>query len=209
MKIKQISRTFKDKLKETIGAIEEKTSVEVVVAITPRSDTYVDAHLKSGLLLSIPMMVFLVYSPLVFSEFQALLILVLTFISGVLLVGALAPVKRLLVSDKRKSLYVKRAANTYFREHDLCETSQRSAVLLYVSVLEKKCCLLGDKGVRTAVPDGDWRDMEVDFEKVFASKDFLSGILDTLPTVTETFAANLPPGETNRDELANEIGEDL
>lgn len=209
MKTREISSAFKDKLKKTIAAIEAETSVELVVAISPRSDSYTDARLKSGLALGILSTLFLVFSPLVFSEFQAMSIMTLSYITGLLLVEAVPTVKRLLIPEKRKSSYVNRAASTYFLEHNLCATRQRTAVLVYISILERRCKLLGDIGVRAAVPGGDWRDMEAEFERIFGKGDILSGILDTLPGLTDTFAAYLPPGDTNPDELANEIGEDL
>ncbi len=209
MKIKQISRTFKNDLKKIITEIEKQTSVEVALAITPQSDNYTDTHLRCALFFSIPLMLFMVFSPWVFSEIQAVAILVLSFTAGFLLPKASPTVKRWLVSKKRKSHYVKRAASTYFLDNNLCNTLERTGFLVYISILEKKCVLLGDRGIKEAVPDGDWRNLEADFETIFSNGDLLRNILDILPGVTGIFATYLPPGESNPDELSNEMGEDL
>ncbi len=204
--MKKFDKSFEDDLEKAIEDIEEKTSVEVVVAVAPSCDPYIDAYLKGGFITFITMLLFILYSPVTFSETLVPLELAMAFIVGMLVVWAFAPVKRVLVSPKRRSRYLNQSANTFFLENRLTETQERSAFLVYVSAFEKQLKLLPDRGVESAVPMGDWKEIETVFNDIFKAKSPLpQAILDALPSVIEPFSQFLPPAEDNIDELPNRL----
>jgi uncharacterized membrane protein len=204
-KMQKFDKTFEENLEKTIADIEEKTSVEVVVAITPNSDSYVDAYFKGGLLALIVMLLFLLYSPIFFSETFVPIDLAGAFGVGVLIVWLFPPLKRLMISDKRKEGYVKAGANSYFMENKLDETIERTAFLVYISVFEKKCRLIADKGILAVLPAGIWKEIELSFQNQFAKTVLPQTILEILPRVTQPFSEYLPPAEDNIDELSNRL----
>ena len=204
-KMKKFDKTFEEDLEKAIADIEEKTSVEVVVAITPNSDSYVDAYFKGGLVALIVMLLFLFYSPVFFSETSVPLDLAGAFGVGASIVWLFPPVKRRLVSDKRKEKYVNAAANSYFLENNLDETIERTAFLVYMSVFEKKCRLIADKGILAVLPAGIWKEIELSFQKEFSKSTLPQTILELLPKVTPPFSEYLPPAEDNIDELPNRL----
>jgi uncharacterized membrane protein len=203
--MKKFNNSFEKKLEQEIAAIEEKTSVEVIVAITPDSDSYIDTYLKGGILSSILVLLFLLYAPLYFSEALVAIDMLAAFAAGALIVGLFPPIKRLLASSKRKERYVKRAANSFFRENELTETLERTAFLVYISVFEKKCSLIGDRGIIDAVPAGELKEIENNFRKLFDSGLPPQRILEALPTLTQPFSKYLPPAEDNIDEISNRL----
>lgn len=205
LKMKKFDKTFEENLEKAIADIEKKTSVEVVVAITPNSDSYVDAYFKGGLLALIVMLLFLFYSPVFFSETSVPLDLAGAFGVGVLIVWLFPPIKRWLVSDKRKERYVKTGANSFFLENKLDETIERTAFLVYMSVFEKKCRLIADKGILAVLPAGIWKEIELSFQKEFSKSALPQTILEILPKVTPPFSEYLPPAEDNIDELPNRL----
>jgi len=205
LKMKKFDKTFEEDLEKTIADIEEKTSVEVVVAIAPNSDSYVDAYFKGGLLALIVMLLFLLYSPVFFSETFVPVDLAGAFGVGALIVWLFPPIKRRLVSDKRKERYVNAGANSYFLENKLDETIERTAFLVYISVFEKKCRLIADKGILATLPAGIWKEIEISFQKQFSKNALPQTILEILPTVTRPFSEYLPPAEDNIDELSNRL----
>ncbi|UCH92222.1 MAG: hypothetical protein JSV88_18250 [Candidatus Aminicenantes bacterium] len=203
--MKKFDKAFEEKLEQTIAVVEEKTSVEVVAAVTPNSDSYVDAYLKGGLILSIVMLLFLLYSPVFFSEILVPLDLAGAFVLGILIVWLFPQIKRLLISNQRKEKYVKTAANSYFLENNLDETIERTAFLVYISVFEGKYRLIADKGILNALPAGAWKEIQILFQKKFSKKILPQTILETLPLVTQPFSQYLPPAEDNPDELSNRL----
>lgn len=205
LKTKKFDKTFEDKLVKVIADIEEKTSVEVVVAISPNSDSYVDTYYKGGLLALIVMLLFLLYSPVFFSEISVPVDMAGAFAVGALMVRFFPPLKRRMISDKRKERYADAGANSYFWENKLYETIGRTAFLVYISVFEKKCRLIADKGILAALPAGVWKEMEIRFQKQFSKTVLPQTILEILPTVTQPFSEYLPPAEDNIDELSNRL----
>lgn len=205
LKMKKFDKMFEEDLENAIADMEEKTSVEVVVAITPNSDPYVDTYFKSGLLALMVMLLFLLYSPVSFSEAFVPLDLAGAFAVGALVVWLFPPIKRLLVSNQRKEGYVNAGANSYFLENKLDETMERTAFLVYISVFERKCRLIADKGILAALPAGVWKEIEISFQKQFSKGVLPQTILEILPRVTRPFSEYLPPAEDNIDELANRL----
>lgn len=205
LKMKKFDKTFEENLEKSIAEIEEKTSVEVVVAVTPSSDSYVDAFFKGGLVGLIVMLLFLLYSPVFFSETFVPIDLAGAFGVGALIVWLFPPIKRLMISDKRKERYVNAGANSYFLENKLDETIGRTAFLVYLSVFEKKCRLIADKGILAVLPAGIWKEIEISFQKQFSKSALPQTILEILPGVTRPFSEYLPPAEDNIDELSNRL----
>ncbi len=203
--MKQFNETFEDNLEKTIEAIEEKTSVEVVVSIAPAGDSYVDTYFKGGLIAFFIMFLFIWYLPIDFPPDLVPIDLAAAFIIGLLVVKYVTPLRRLLVSGKRKEKNVRRAANAFFWENGLTQTIERTAFLVHISVFERMCILIGDDGVMNAVPKGLWKDMEHNFQEKLAAKMLPQTILELLPTVTPVFADHLPPAENNIDELSNRL----
>lgn len=203
--MKKFNKPFEEKLEQEIAAIEEKTSVEVVVAITPKSDSYIDAFLTGGLIISFMAFLFILYAPVYFPEVLIPFDILAAFAAGVLIVCLFPPLKRFLVTNKRKEHYVNSAANTFFRENELSETIEHTAFLVYISVFEKKCKLIADKGIISAVPAGELKEIEDKFEKIFSGGLLPQRILEVLPVLTQPFSEYLPPAEDNIDELSNRL----
>jgi uncharacterized membrane protein len=203
--MKKFDRAFEEKLEHVIAAIEEKTSVEVVAAVTPRSDSYIDAFLKGGLIFLLAMLLFVFYSPVFFPEALVPVDLAAAFVIGVLAVWLIPPFKRLLVSDRRMERYVNAGAAAFFMENNLDKTTARTAFLVYISVFERKCRLIGDRGVLHALPAGVWKEIEANSQGIFSRGNLPQAILDVLPTVTQPFSEFLPPAEDNIDELPNRL----
>jgi len=207
MTLKKFDSTFEENLEQTIAAIEEKTSVEVVAAISPSSDDYIDAYLKGGLILMSLSLLFLLYSPFIFSPWMIPLDLATTFFFGMIFVRLFPDLRRLLISRKRRDRCVDMAAHTFFMENHLDETTERTALLVYISVFEKKTKLIADKGIQQAIPISTWKEIANGFEDIFQGpgKWLPKRILDNLPTITEPFAQFLPPAEDNIDEISNRL----
>ncbi|MFC2156166.1 hypothetical protein ACFLRB_06740, partial [Acidobacteriota bacterium] len=147
----------------------------------------------------------LLYAPVYFSEALIPLDMIAAFIAGALIVRLFPPVKRLLAANKRKECVVNRAANSFFRENELTETNERSAFLVYISVFEKKCKLIADRGIINAVPAGEMQEIENSFKEIFSGGLLPQRIPDVLPVLTRPFSEYLPPAENNIDEISNRL----
>lgn len=205
MTMRKFDQAFEEKLEETIAAIEKETSVEVVVAIAPSSDSYVDTFLKGGLVGLLIMLIFILYSPFFIPETMVPVDLTIAFLVGVAIVRLFPGVRRRLVSDRRKIHYVKSAANTFFMENHLVETVERTAFLVYISVFERKYQLIADKGVLAAIPNGVYETIDMGFRPLFSGGLLPGRILEVLLTLIEPFNRFMPPSAENVDEICNRL----
>jgi len=206
MSLKIFDKNFADQLQKAVGAIEKKTAAEVVVVISPESGDYRDTYWKGGAVYSFLLMLFLLYAPFYFSEWLVPLVMLVNFVLGAALIKYIPPLKRLLLSRKRMNLRVRREAYAYFLENQLNETRGRTALLIYISLLEERCFFLADKGIEAVVPLGDFKEVELEFQKIFTQKTPLpQAILDKLPTMTPLLAQYLPAAADDIDEIPNQM----
>ena len=63
---------------------------------------------------------------------------------------------RLFLRDSRATLEVSQYAKVQFLERELFATPARTAVLLVVSLLERRVVILADKGLRSRIPAAEW-----------------------------------------------------
>lgn len=67
--------------------------------------------------------------------------------------------KRLLTADEVLDRQVTLAARGAFVDHEVFATRDRSGVLVYLSLLERRVVVLGDSGIEAHVDPGEWDDI--------------------------------------------------
>lgn len=78
---------------------------------------------------------------------------------GYLAVSQLAALQRWLTPDEVLDRQVGLAARAAFVEHEVFATRDRSGVLLFLSLLERRVVVLGDTGIEAQVAPGEWDDI--------------------------------------------------
>lgn len=89
--------------------------------------------------------------------------LLLLPVAAGLLLGLLAafpaPGRRLLAGRRQLDQRVARAASEAFLEHEIFATRDRTGLLVYVSLLERRVRILADSGIHPSVPPEEWEAM--------------------------------------------------
>ncbi len=136
--------------KQAIEAIENASSVEIVVAVRRRSNGYFHANLVAGILVAFSALAAMLFLD---QAFGLIAILVDPFLVGALAAAAvelLPGIKRLLTPPSVRRREVQKAARAAFVERGVHNTMDRSGVLLYVSWLEQQVAVVADSGVLNA-----------------------------------------------------------
>ncbi len=136
--------------KQAIEAIEDASSVEIVVAMRRRSASYLHANLTVGIAVAFAALAAMLFSDHPFGLYA---ILVDPFIVGALAAAAvqlLPGVKRILTRNATRSHEVANAARATFVERGVHNTMDRSGLLVYISWLEQKIALVADSGLERA-----------------------------------------------------------
>jgi putative membrane protein len=141
------TETEKEKIASTVSGVESRTIGEVVVMVVDSSDSYADAEIIGGLLgsssLSLLLTVLFFHSSLFW--FIALTLLFLP--PFYFLVTKVAPLKALLIVNRRRDEAVRERALTVFVEKGLHKTRENTGVLFFLSLLERRVWVIADRGI--------------------------------------------------------------
>lgn len=77
-------------------------------------------------------------------------------LGGFLLCRWVPAVRRSFVRDEILDLRARRRAATAFLDEEVFSTRDRTGVLIFVAIFERRVVVLGDAGINAAVPEGAW-----------------------------------------------------
>ncbi|HXO20884.1 MAG TPA: hypothetical protein VOA87_13290 [Thermoanaerobaculia bacterium] len=132
---------------EAVQAVEAVCGAELVIAVRPRSGSYLDAALTAAIGTGLAVLAFLLFSP---HPFGLAWFLVDPAVAGALAgMAALRSPRlcRLLTRRAGRRLRVRTAARAVFVDQRIHRTSRRSGILLYISLLEREVEAVVDLGV--------------------------------------------------------------
>jgi putative membrane protein len=151
----RISKEDSQRVTDAIRAAEKKTAAEIVCVLARRSSdySYVPALWAAFIALATPWPL-IALSHLPVREIFALQIAV--FIIAVLLLSS-PPLRSLLTPRRVMRARAHRAALEQFFTRGVGRTSNRSGVLIFVSLAERYARILADTGVSEKIADDEWR----------------------------------------------------
>jgi len=146
-----------------VKAIEAATGAEVVTLVVRKSDVYPETVWKAfalgaaltGLAITIGDLARPAWVSTTAVLGSAVAILGVGAACALLSVASPA-FARLFLRDSRASLEVSQYAKAQFLERELFATPTRTAVLLVVSLLERRVVILADQGLRASVAVAEW-----------------------------------------------------
>ena len=149
-------------VERAVEAAEQHTSGEIVPYVVGRSDDYPQAAWKAAcvgaLIAGLAAAVIRVWGgfwgpasawwlalpPLAGAAF------------GLIAVALLPPLRRALITGADLEEAVERRAALAFLEQEVFDTAERTGILLFLSLFERRLVVLGDSGINRAVVKEDW-----------------------------------------------------
>jgi len=95
-----------------------------------------------------------------------------------------------------------------FEELGMHRTVDRSGVLIYICVADRKVAVIGDKGINERVPPNFWKDVLAVLQLHFAAGRRVEGLCEAVRMVGEKLVHFFPRSSNDRDELSNEVSFD-
>jgi putative membrane protein len=197
--------TERQKVSLAIKKAELLTSGEIVVMAARQSDDYlhVPIHLATGAALAVPLIIpFLArFFPWAVVPISWIFILqLLVFIGAAFLFGL--PMLRYAATPKSlMHKYASRNAAAQFLAINAHGTGGRTGVLIFVSVLERYCEIIGDTAIAKKVPHAVWLSIIDDMRPSLRSGDLTAALVKAVERCGAELAKHFPPGTENPNEL--------
>jgi len=178
-------------LEEAIEAIEERCAAEVVVAVHRRAGAYGRAQVVLGVLVALLAQAFFLYSSI---AFPLPIFLVGPFALGLLgsLLGRLPALERLFASRVQMRLRVRMAAEAAFYRHDVSHTRERTGIVVYVALFERRGEVVGDSGVLRQRPIEAWDAAVAELDATLAAGGEIGAVTAALTRLGDVLSLCLP-----------------
>lgn len=192
-------------VRQRVAALESATGVELVAAVVARSDSYPEIPWRAFALGASFAAAAAVARALLepgWAPFEAAagtaIAVLATGGAAALLTVWVAPFARLFLTQARREAEVMQCAQATFLEADLHRTRRREAVLLLVSLFERRVVLIEDRGVRDRIGAERLASVIAAVTDRLASGQLQQGLLDGiahLERVLESTGFRARPGE--------------
>lgn len=118
----------------------------------------------------------------------------------------LHPVQRLLTSDADEVEQVEKRAQLEFFLHKLHHTEKSTAVLIFVSVMERRAVILADEGIAKKLPPETWNNLLAPMKKSLHAGAWAEGFQEAIRQAGTLLKSHLPSSRSeNANELSNHV----
>jgi putative membrane protein len=185
---------------EVVKAIEAGTSAEVVVTVRGASGHYRHADYLVGFLLAMATLIAMLYVEMEFPLEAFPVDVALSFGIGTYLSASVPFLRRLFVSRRFQHEAVQLAARATYVDLGITQTSQRTGILVFVSLFERRVEILADVGVNIASLNPEWEEAR---SKLAAAVSTATPepFFEALQLLGTSLARVLPRGENDVNEL--------
>lgn len=199
-----LSETDAREVEAAIARVERATSAQLVVAVVPQSGE----HWRGRLLVSLGLgfsaaFAFLTYLPARPPVWALAIEAGVALLSFVLL---RAPaIQRWLVPPRDAEEAAHRRAFQLFGERGLYGTKGRTALLIFVSELERRVVLLGDAAIHAQLGQTGWQEEVQRLVRRIREGRLRDGLLEVLTELEPKLALAAPPLADGRNELPDAV----
>lgn len=201
-----------ERIRQAVDRAESRTSGEIVPYVVRSSDSYAAAHWLSALLgaLLAPVLAMLAFERLEIWGLPLAAWMVTPVLAGALLgyaaAAALPAWRRSLIGESTLDRRARRRAAVAFLEEEVFKTRDRSGILIFLSLFERRVVVMGDEGIHRAVEAGEWQgivDGVVAGIRRGRPADALVDAIDRCGELLEHAGVAVRPDDT--DELSDEL----
>ena len=197
-------------IEQEVASIERVTSGEIVPVVANRSSKYRTAEIIASIVFGYVFVFIMseickvVYWSSSISLFQ---FVILDFI-GILLAFLLfrmSFLKGLIISKKDMDHKVHDAAFTAFYQQGVHKTKDKTGILIYISLFERKVVVIADEGINSKVKASVWDCVVNKIVQGIKDEHLKKGIIDGIESCRELLKTHFPvlPNDTN--ELDNKV----
>ncbi len=200
-----VQPSAQQRLKKAVQAVESRSCAEIVIAVRPWSMSFAGPDCAAGAVLAYAALLYTLFAPQVFGLLWIALMVPAGFGLGYFLSRSLPSPRMRLAGSSRVQAAVRKAARATFVELGVSATQERSGVLVYVSLTERRCAVVPDVGVLARVPEAQWAKAAAAIESAVATHGVKEDGLAALCTAVEALGEVLEEPMPRREDDVNEL----
>lgn len=209
MRIKKADNFFndaeKDRISKAIEAVELSTSGEAAVMVVDESDSYGEALTLSAVFMSGLAALIVSVATHHVTIWSYLPMVLLGFFPARFLIVKFPRLKLPFIRGKRLTEAVRERAVRAFFEKELYRTRDATGILIFVSLLEHKVWILGDRGIDEKIPPGFWNNLAVELAAGIREGHPCETLCSTIARCGEELKKHFPRKPDDKNELTNEL----
>lgn len=186
---------------DLVREVEARSAVELVVTVRPRSGDYRHADLAFAAIVTFVALCVYVYAPQEFADDLVPPALALLFGAAAAFSAHVPPVRRLFGSSAARAEAVRVAARAAFVDQRVSATRDRTGVLVYVSLFERRAAIVADLGVLRRAAGGEPERAFAAIERAIADQRSLDDVAAAVRALGDWLATALPPRADDENEL--------
>jgi putative membrane protein len=199
-----LSPDDQQRIEAKIAEIEQRTAGEIVVAVVARSGEYALGRAAVAFAAALcGALALFEFRPDLPPEWGLLLELAVALaVYGLLGISGL---ERLLIPPSVAEARVASRAFSLFAERGIHRTAHHTGILVFLSELEHRVVILGDKTIHERLGQHGWQAHVDHIVKAIRQGDASRGILEVLEQLGAVLAELVPASAVNADELSNRV----
>lgn len=219
MKKYKLSESDNDKVKEAVRQAESKTSGEIVTAIINESSDYAFYELLASIVAGAVYYLICLFFYSDITRWLKGLFWSYTDIFPILFIGSttaliiglfylaanIEGVDRFIVPSPIISKKVNRRAMLFFGESGLFDTKDRTGVLIFISLREKRVELLADKGINSKVAENAWSGVVEKLTGRLKENNMVEGLVEAVSECGEMLIEHFPIEPDDENELSDDV----
>lgn len=188
-------------IEQAVARAESESSGEIATMVVEESDRYREAELLGALLIS----GFVAIAISIWSHHVTIWtyipVVCLLFFPMLGLFRLVPHLKLSFVGGRRQEEAVRERALRAFYEHGLYRTREETGILIFISRLEHKVWILGDRGIDRKIPPGSWQTLADELARGIRTGRAAESLCAVVAACGAELARHFPRRADDRNEL--------
>ncbi len=195
----------REKISAAVKEVESRTAGELAVIFTDKSDDYPEGSLRAGVIIgslgAVALSDLFLGGSLWFAVGLALILTLL-----IVWLGQKAPeIIRPFISPSRLDEMVARRALTAFYDRGLYKTRDKTGVLFFISLFERRVRVLADKGIYEKITPEELQGYAQGVSTGIKNKQTAEALVREIQAVGLILAKHFPIKDDDTNELSDEV----
>ena len=215
----KLSKDDMEKIGSAVKTAESKTSGEIATAMIKESYDYAIYELMFAVIIGFVYFVVMMFFAgsieqllqgkfwdysvnylIMFYGFSTFIIIALFYF-----IGNISSIDRLIVPKKIRLQKVQERATRYFMESGVYNTKDRTGILIFISIMERRVELLADSGINEKISPKKWQNIVDNIIKGIKQNEITAHLVKSINECGDLLAEHFPIQSDDKNELTDDI----